>query len=303
MRKLFSITAFALLVLSVQSAKAQNPTLPDQARGRAGSAIERALDSRAGLLERANAQARGQAEIRADVTARSGLETRANANAQINAGIDTTLRGNSGNAGRPALPPVGARRLLRPEFDADRPRSINARNRIGLELRGRMNPEETETRKPDRAPNPRRPEIQQIRGEVRANTELSAAQRLFVRRLAQIDQMRDIALANGNERQLEQADHLEQLARWQMENQGSARSANHVGVIIDPETGEERETTRHPFRSGRIAAPIADGELETETQVETNVETNVDANQGVNLETNVDANVETNVETTTNVNP
>jgi len=299
MRKLFCLSAFALIVAAGSSANAQSIGVENVTRGAASanvSNVQRALNSRAGLLERANARARGQgqAQVRTDVSTRAGLETRANANVRVNASTNASLRGNGGSA--PALlPPVAgvgtARGLIRQRLDLDRQDMVRGRVRTGVDAVGRLDLEnrgrQTEPRRPDQArpgaPS-RRPEILQMRAEVlaeaRTRANISNAERLLVMRLAQIDKMRDNALASGNERQLEQADHLEQLARWQFENRGSARANNPFAAAVQTETESsvDAAASRRPVRRGRIPAPIAEGQIRSETEAGAEFGNAIDAN-------------------------
>ncbi len=61
-------------------------------------------------------------------------------------------------------------------------------------------------------------------------SDISQADRLLAKRLADIDHLRDIALENGNERQLEQADKLEALPRQQhaQRTSGEKLRANEI---------------------------------------------------------------------------
>ncbi|MEX0716560.1 MAG: hypothetical protein WD066_08235 [Planctomycetaceae bacterium] len=77
---------------------------------------------------------------------------------------------------------------------------------------------------------------------------LTEADRLLALRLAQIDRLRDRALDNGNERLLEQADQLEQLARWQHAGRIEGRLGRDVYEIPAAEEGGEPTLIRHPFR-------------------------------------------------------
>lgn len=301
MRKLFSITVFAFTVMAVQNASAQTAGLQNSTRGAARanvSNVQRALESRSGLLERANARARGQSHIRADVTTRNGMEARANANANARINANASGRENSPAAGRSLLPTEAAGRLrlprglVRQRMEIENSANLRGRSRASLEVSGRADLETRERRnakghnsrvsnRANQILNRRRPEVLQMRAEVRnqarARADVSLAERQLTRRLAQIDKMRDIALENGNETQLKQADRLEQLARWQFENEGSARAANQTRIFTDSESMEESERTLHPFRSNRRTELGIDQSLETGIEAETPAETEVQA--------------------------
>ncbi len=258
MRKLFTLGALAFwTVVQIGNVSAQ----PSNLQIRGNTNLERAMNNRATLLERANVQLRGPSQSRVEINSRNTVELRTNA----------TTRGN-GRTSR-TLPSVGTERLtpglIRRTAEAERMREIRGRVRAEGEVSRRNETPAPEHRESVPRSQERR-EIVQARAEVLGNTSL--ADRLLVKRLAQIDHMRDIALENGNERQLEQADKLEQLARWQFEHRFEAR-ANNPFAEVTPETAEEAELTHHPFRPNGNLAPT--GEHETNTTVETETTTTV----------------------------
>lgn len=275
MRKLFSMAVFVTTGLcthwaSAQTAAPQNPT---GVRGNVSN-VQRALNSRARLLERANVQTRGQADTRANLNGinnRADVSVRANANVNVNvnaAGADNRGRGNG-----TLLPQAAIRQRLETTVRND----VRGRVRVELETRAREIREQRPMPERERPEQPRpegdrpeqdRAEIIQTRAEVLSQAQLRAnaspAHRLLVRRLAQIDKMRDTALANGNERQLEQADRLEQLARWQFENRFAARANNPFAEVAGESMTEgslETKVVRHPFRPA--PRPLPDNRLET----------------------------------------
>ena len=82
-------------------------------------------------------------------------------------------------------------------------------------------------------------------GRSNPRTRLAAtkADRLLAQRLAAIDRLRDIGLRNGNVRQLEQADRLEQLARQQFERRTNGTKMN-VPLIFRRQRSTTDETNR-----------------------------------------------------------
>ncbi|MCA9068798.1 MAG: hypothetical protein KDA84_07745, partial [Planctomycetaceae bacterium] len=267
---------------SAQTAAVQNSTA---IRGNV-SAAQRALNSRAQLLNRANVQGRGQTDTRANtnaVNARADIAIRANVNA--NANINATSTESRGQGRGTLLAPAAALRL--PQAAIRQRLETPVRGEIGARIRGdvqtrlgdardrRSHPkQERERNRPERA----RPEIMQTRAEVLSQTQVqtnaSPAQRLLIRRLAQIDKMRDTALANGNERQLEQADRMEQLARWQFENRFAARANNPFAEVDAQSMTEgtlESDPVRHPFRPAPRPVPgnrFGTTRIQTETETE-----------------------------------
>jgi hypothetical protein len=83
---------------------------------------------------------------------------------------------------------------------------------------------------------------------------LTHADRMLAQRLAQIDAMRDRAVDAGNERLLEQADHLEQLARWQHAGRLAGRLGRAEYEVQADGEGEGSTVIRHPFRGMRDRA-------------------------------------------------
>ena len=255
MRKLSALTLSALLVGQSTAAWADPPAGRGNGIGAAGSTLQRAVDSRAGLQQRAGLRAQGSA------TAGTGVgvggngtgqnSANANGNLGVNASVQTEANGNaSAQSGTGRLPrEVVVRRLqaLRSQQSA----MIQQANRANVDLRiGNNN--EAPSDQPAPANNKSNPKNKSPRGKSgeanqpgsnsnensnspnglgvlslngSSRSEIVAhgqnrlawtnADRIFAQRLARIDQMRDQAIESGNDQMLDQADRLELSARTQ----------------------------------------------------------------------------------------
>ncbi len=222
--RITGVMACALLLpttyLAAQGRSGEN-NRSGQARVRQSRA-QQALDSRSSLLSRAAAQTRSTPADLASRQARSPLS-----NPQTETGRLVREVARRRNADRR---PSRTGRDLR-ESRSLRQRSTE-RSESGQRNRGRRG---------EFAGGQNRPTAPQ-------------ADRFLARRLADIDHLRDVAVENGNERLLEQADRLEELARQQFENRttGERLRANE---IFRPMSGEE--ATTRPSSEDDVERPVA----------------------------------------------
>lgn len=231
---LLFVVAFASLTLAAPPA-----SVPGRGKGLsvAKSRVQRALESREQVLERAR--------IRVTQRASTRLVERRNKG---------RLRPQQGT-GR-----LGEKKLLKVGQDEHRGLLRRAR---GLFTRTRSR----ETGKvADSKPGKVATNIPQRRG--RSQPIITArADRLLQKRLASIDQMRDLALENGNLKLLERADELETIARWQFDRRirktgqmGAAQipegaDRDRPGKVFGRETAERARLGRREF--GRATAETA----------------------------------------------
>jgi len=87
----------------------------------------------------------------------------------------------------------------------------------------------------------------QATARMEGHFDLSRADRLLAKRLADIDHMRDIALRNGNTKLLDKADKLEQLARWQF--------GRRPGLPTNPEAPQAPVPDPDPGQPSDMAPP------------------------------------------------
>lgn len=255
MRKLSALTLTALLVGQSTAAWADPPAGRGIGIGASGSTLQRAVDSRAGLQQRAGLRAQGSASAGTGVGVGGNGAGQNSANANGNLGVSANVQADangSANAqsGTGRLPrEVVVRRLqtLRSQQSA----IVNHASRADLGL-GIGNNNDTSSdqpgpsnKKPDSKSKPPRGKTGEsnqpgsnsnensnspnglgvlslngsARSEIVAHGQnrlaLTNADRIFAQRLARIDQMRDQAIESGNDQMLDQADRLELSARTQ----------------------------------------------------------------------------------------
>lgn len=246
MRKILVLTFAALLFGQLTATWADPPA----GRGiGVGSTLQRAVDSRAGLQQRATLRAQGSASGGVGVGGNGTGQNSANANGNIGVSADIQAETNgSANAqsGTGRLPrEVVTRRLQSLRNQQSAVVRSATRTELGIGI-GNDSPSDAPTpsgkkpqpnNKPPRGKsgagsNPNTNEdsdssnpagLLSVKGSARSEIvahgqnrlALTNADKLLVQRLARIDQMRDRALESGNDQMLDQADRLELDARTQ----------------------------------------------------------------------------------------
>ena len=253
MRKLSALTFAVLLFGQFAITWADPPAGRGNGIGASQSTLHRAIDSRAGLQQRANAHAQGSANGGAGVGVGGNGVAQNSANANGNAGVSTNIQADtngSANAqsGTGRLPREVVVRQLQSQRNQQ---SAALRHAHRMELGngiGKDSPSDTPARSDkqaqpndqptrgmsDQGPNPNSESDENsessnhsgllslngsARSEIVAHGQnrlaLTNSDKLLAQRLARIDQMRDQALETGHDQLLDQADRLELLARMQ----------------------------------------------------------------------------------------
>jgi hypothetical protein len=266
MRKLLVLTFTAMLFGHLATTWADPPA----GRGSGvGSTLQRAVESRAGLQQRANARAQGSANAGGGVGVGVGQNSaNANGSVGVSAGIQTDTNGSanaqSGTGRLPREVVVRRLQLLRSQQSA----VVRTANRtdVGIGSAGESPSDASTTSQKKPQPNnpPPRGKFGQgsnpnpnenpesstrsgllslngsARSEVVAHGQnrlaLTNADKILAQRLARIDQMRDQALESGNDQLLDQADRLELDARTQY--------AERLAATADDSTTEAGASTQ-----------------------------------------------------------
>ncbi|MBC7818719.1 MAG: hypothetical protein IAG10_17660 [Planctomycetaceae bacterium] len=253
MRKLSALTFAALLFGQLTTTWADPPAGRGNGLGASGSTLQRAVDSRAGLQQRATLRTQGSANGGTGVgVGGSGVgQNSANANGNVGVSADIQADANgSANAqsGTGRMPREVVTRRLQSLRNQQSAVVRNAtRTELGIGI-GNDSPSDTPTQsdkkpqpnnKPPRGksgqgsnPNSNSNEnpdssnpagLLSLKGSARSEIvahgqnrlALTNADKLLAQRLARIDQMRDQALETDNDQLLDQADRMELLARMQ----------------------------------------------------------------------------------------
>ena len=266
MRKLSFLTFAALLFVQWTAIWADPPA----GRGNGvGSTLQRAVDSRAGLQQRATSRAQGSVNTGTGVGIGGSGAGQNGANANGSAGVGVSLQADangSANAqsGTGRLPrEVVTRRLQSLRSQQSAVVRSATRTDVGIGI-GNDSASDTPTQsskkpqpnnKPPRGKsgagsNPNSNEesdsstpsgLLSLKGSARSEIvahgqnrlALTNADKLLVQRLARIDQMRDQAVESGNEQMLDQADRLELDARTQYAQRlaaGADESSSQTGA-------------------------------------------------------------------------
>lgn len=253
MRKLSALTFAALLFGPFATSWADPPAGRGNGIGASQSTLQRAVDSRAGLQQRANVRAQGSANAGGGIgvggvgVGQSSANTNGNVGVSANIQADTNGSANA-QSGTGRLPrEVVARRLQSLRNQQSAVVRAATRTELGVGI-GNGSSSDTATQsdkkpqpnnKPPRGksgagsnPNPNSNENSDssnrsgllslngaARSEVVAHGQnrlaLTNSDKLLAQRLVQIDQMRDKAVESGNDHLLDQADRLELDARTQ----------------------------------------------------------------------------------------
>lgn len=266
MRKLSALVFAASLFGSLATTWADPPAGRGNGNGASRSTLQRAIDSRAGLQQRANARASGSAGAGAGIGIGQN-SANANGNAGVNADVqiggDGSANAQSGTGRLPREVVVRRLQLLRNQQSAVVRQASRTELGVGIgdgsssETSNKPSDKKPQPNKPPRGksgqgPNPNSPANDDAESENRtgllklngsARSEIVAhgqnrlaltnADKILAQRLAQIDQMRDKAVESGNERLLDQADRLELEARTQYAERlaaGADDSATQTGA-------------------------------------------------------------------------
>lgn len=209
------VTACALLLpstyLAAQGRSGEN-NRSSQSSIRKSSARQ-ALDSRRSLLSRAAAQSRSTPAELATRQARSPFNDPQTRTGRLTR--ETAWRRKT------------ERRQSLTSRDSRQTRSLQQRR--------------TERSETDQRNTGRRDQFSGVRNRPTA----PQADRLLAKRLADIDHLRDVAVENGNERLLEQADRLEELARRQFEYRTTGEKIR-ANEIFKPMPREEASSLPRP---------------------------------------------------------
>ncbi|MBT4867490.1 MAG: hypothetical protein HON53_20490 [Planctomycetaceae bacterium] len=226
-----SLVALALSVCAFGSVAVAAPPSGAGSRGQS-SALRgnerRALNSRQQLFDRAAAASQNRTiptrpTASLPSIAQSGQSVSETARTSGGAAVrDSTARTaqtlGRGLTNRPATAgSIGGPQSATGRFSRDILPSLRRQSRPTLPQQNARRPVKSNTRRQDASNLDRSRRADDLRGSVgRAQRPPhSQADRILANRLADIDHMRDIALENGNEQMLQQADKLEQITRNQ----------------------------------------------------------------------------------------
>lgn len=245
MRKFSLFAMAAVLFGSAALTWADPPAGQGAGIGISSSTVRRAVDSRAGLQQRAGVRAQGSANTGVGVGVGGNGQNSASGNVGIGASLEADLNGSaSAQTGTGRLPrEVVVRRLqaLRSQQSAAVRAASRTEAGLGLGINSRTedgpqsSPQNEPKNKPPRGKSGRGTDANDAsdesnrggllllngsaRSEIVAHGQnrlaLTNSEKILAQRLAKIDQMRDQALETDNEAQLDQADRLELLARMQ----------------------------------------------------------------------------------------
>jgi len=209
--------------------RSNHPNRPAQ-EGAATSRAQQALDSRRTLLDRAAPQTSSSAARNAVQQSRTPLTLPETAKGRL--GQERSASRMDNFRGRQARETASRR-------------SPNGRPSFSDDIQGRRPADGREIRQSAGTLNETRRQDVVNASQNRMST--SDADRHLAKRLADIDHMRDVAIENGNERQLQQADQLEQLARQQYE-QRTTDEKLRANEVFSPDRGESRGVAPNPPR-------------------------------------------------------
>lgn len=266
MRKLSALVFAASLFGSLATTWADPPAGRGNGNGGSRSNLQRAIDSRVGLQQRANARAQGSANAGAGIGIGQN-SANANGNAGVNADVqiggDGSANAQSGTGRLPREVVVRRLQLLRNQQSAVVRQASRTELGVGI---GNDSSSDTSNRPADKKPQPNKPSrgksgqapnpnspadddadsgnrtgLLKLNGSARSEIvahgqnrlALTNADKILAQRLAQIDQMRDKAVESGNEQLLDQADRLELQARTQYAERlaaGADDSATQTGA-------------------------------------------------------------------------
>lgn len=284
MRKLSALVFAASLFGSLAITWADPPAGRGNGNGGSRSNLQRAIDSRAGLQQRANARAQGSANAGAGIgIGQNSVNANGNAgvNADVQIGGDGSANAQSGTGRLPREVVVRRLQLLRNQQSAVVRQASRTELGVGI---GNDSSSDTSDKRPQpnkpprgksgQGPNPNSPAdndadsgnrtgLLKLNGSARSEIvahgqnrlALTNADKILAQRLAQIDVMRDQAVESGNDQVLDQADRLELQARTQYaerlaagtEDSATQTDANAQGQATGAIRGRiNRATQRNP---------------------------------------------------------